>query len=91
MNGFLLKIVAEGEVAQHLKIGAVAGGFTDVLDVAGTDALLAGAHAAAGGLLLAGEEGLHGSHTGVDEKKGFVVVGDKGEGGKTQMPLGLKK
>ena len=60
VDGVPLEVVAEGEVAQHLKIGAVAGGLADVLDVAGADALLAGAHPVAGGLLLPGEVGLHG-------------------------------
>ena len=65
-NGLLLEIVAEGEVAQHLKIGAVAVGMADVLNIAGADALLAGGDTVAGGLLLPGEPGLHGGHAGVD-------------------------
>ena len=44
-----LKVIAEGEVAQHFKIGAVAVGVAHVLDVAGADALLAGGHPLAGG------------------------------------------
>ena len=51
VDGVPLEVVAEGEVAQHLKIGAVAGGVADVLDVAGADALLAGGHAMTGRLL----------------------------------------
>ena len=39
-----LKVIAEGKVSQHLEKGAVAGGLSDVLDIAGTDALLAGGH-----------------------------------------------
>ena len=56
----MLEIVAEGEVAQHLKVGAVTGGFAHVVDIAGADALLTGAHPVAGRLLLALEPGLHG-------------------------------
>ena len=41
-NSFLLEVIAEGEVAQHLKIRAVAGLMADVFNVAGADALLAG-------------------------------------------------
>ena len=52
-NGLLFEVIAEGEIAQHLEIGAVAGGLADVLNVAGADALLAGADPAAGRLLLA--------------------------------------
>ena len=68
-DGLALEVVPEGEVAQHLKVGAVAGGLADVLDVAGADALLAGADPVAGGLLLPGEPGLHGGHAGVDEQQ----------------------
>ena len=91
VDGVPLEVVTEGEVAQHLKIGAVAGGVADVLDVAGTDALLAGAHAVTGRLLLAGEEGLHGGHAGVDEEQGRVVLGNQGKAGQAQMPFGLEE
>ena len=91
VDGLVLKVVAEGEVAQHLEIGAVAGGLADVLDVAGADTLLAGGHPVAGRLLLPGEEGLHGGHTAVDQQQAGVVLGDQGEAGQTQMSLGLKK
>ncbi len=91
VDGVPLEVVAEGEVAQHLEVGAVAGGVADVLDVAGADALLTGAHPVAGGLLLAGEEGLHGCHAGVDEQQGRVVLGDEREAGQTEMALGLEE
>jgi hypothetical protein len=32
-DGLVLEVIAEGEVAQHLEIGAVAVGLADVLDV----------------------------------------------------------
>ena len=90
-NGFLLEVVTEGEVAQHLKVGAVTVSLSDVLDVAGADALLAGGDAVAGGLLLPGEPGLHGSHAGVDEQQALVVGrGDQGKAGQTQMSLAFK-
>ena len=69
VDGFPLEIVAEGEVAQHLEIGAVAGGLADIFNVAGTDALLAGADPVTGGLHLAGEVGLHRRHAGVDQQQ----------------------
>ena len=90
-NGFLFEVVAEGEVAQHLKIGAVAVGLADVFDIAGADALLAGGDAVAGGLLLPGEPGLHGCHAGVDEQQALVVGGrDQGKAGQAQVSLALK-
>ncbi len=42
----MFKVIAKREVAQHLKIGAVAGGLADPLDIRRTDALLAGGHPA---------------------------------------------
>ncbi len=74
-NSFLLEIVAEGEVAQHLKVSAVAGCLSHVFQIAGTDTLLAGGHSAAGRDLLTGKPGLHRCHTGIDDQKRCVIVG----------------
>ena len=91
VDGLGLEIVAEREVAEHFKVRAVARGVADVLDVAGADALLAGGHAVARGLLLAGEERLHRRHTGVDEQQRRVVLRDQGKAGQAQMAFCLKK
>ena len=45
VNSFTLEVVTEGEVTQHLEVGAVTCGLADVLNVAGTNALLAGGDA----------------------------------------------
>lgn len=90
-NGLVLEIVTEGEIAQHLKIGAVAGSLADVLDVAGADALLAGADPAAGRLYFTGEIGLHGCHTGVDQQQRCVILRDQRKAGQPQMPLALEE
>ena len=90
-NGLVLEVIAEGEVAQHLKVGAVAISLADVLNVAGTDALLAGGDTVPGRLLLPGEPGLHGGHAAVDQQQGLVVGGgDQGKAGQTKMALALK-
>ena len=90
-DGLVLEVVAEGEVAEHFKVGAVTGGLADVLDVAGADALLAGADAAAGRGLLAGEVGLHRGHAGVYEQQRGVVLRDEREAGQAQVSLRFKK
>ena len=90
-DGLVLEVVAEGEVAQHLEVGAVAGGLAHVLDVAGADALLTGADPAAGRLLLALEPRLHGGHAGVDEQDGLVVLRHQREAGQPQMAFGLEE
>ena len=91
VDGLLLEVITEREIAQHLKVGAVAGRLADVLNVAGTDALLAGADTMAGRLLLTGEERLHGRHTGVDQQQRRVVLGNQGKAGQAEMSLRLKK
>jgi len=55
MNGLCLKIISERKISQHLKKGAMTGCLTDILNVAGTDALLAGADSAPGRNLLPGK------------------------------------
>ncbi|RIH81193.1 hypothetical protein Mterra_03332 [Calidithermus terrae] len=97
LDGLLLEVVAEGEVAQHLEDGLVAVGAPHVLDVAGAHRLLAGGHAVPLALvprehrLLAHEVGLERGHPGVDEQEGGVVVGDHAEGGQPQVPLALEE
>ena len=76
-NGLILEIIAEREVAQHLEESAVPRGLADVLQVACTDALLAGGHALPGGDFLACEIRLEGRHTGVDDQKALVVMRDQ--------------
>ena len=91
VDGLALEVIAEGEVAQHLKIGTVTGSLADVLDIRRADALLAGGHAVTGRLLLAGEPGLHGAHARVDKQQRGIVLRDQGKAGQTQMALALKK
>ncbi len=75
VDGVILEVVAKGEVAQHLEVGAVACGMTDVVDVRRTNALLTGGHPVAGRRDFSREELLHRRHTGVDEQKALVSVG----------------
>ena len=66
------------------------GSLTDVLNITGTDALLAGADTAAGRLYLTLEVGLHGCHAGVDQQQRLIVLGDQRKAGQAQMALALK-
>jgi hypothetical protein len=91
LDSLLLEVVTEGEVTKHFKECTVASGVTYALKVRGTDALLTGGDTVAGRLFLTGEELLHRCHTRVDQKKRFVVVGDKGIGRQTEMTLRLKE
>ena len=80
-----LEIVAEGEVAQHLEEGVVAGGVADIVEIV---VLAAGAHAflRRGGARLmafldAGEDVFELHHTGVGEHQRRVVVRHERRGG----------
>ena len=90
-NDLLLEVILEGEVAQHLKEGAMAGSDANTLDIRGADALLAGGHAMTGRLLLSEEPLLHGCHAAVDEQQAGVVLRDEREAVQTQVALALKE
>ena len=91
MNGFTFEVVTKREVTEHFKISAMTGSFADIFNVASTNALLAGGDATARGFLFAGEEWLHGSHTGVDEKQRSVILRNQRKAGQTQMTFALKE
>ncbi len=82
LDGQVLEVVAEGEVAQHLEEGVVAGRQADVLQVV---VLAAGAHALLGGhrahviaALQPGEQVLELDHAGAGEHQRRVVPGHQG-------------
>ena len=89
-NDFLLKVILEAEVAQHLKEAAMAGGDADALNIRCTDALLAGGHAMARRLFLAEEPFLHGGHAAIDQQQAGVVFRHQREAAQAQMAFGLK-
>ena len=91
VDGFPLEIIAEGEIAQHLKISAVAGSLADVFDIACADALLTGAHTLARRFFFPFEIGLHRRHAGIDEQKAGVALRDQRKAGETKMSFGLKE
>ena len=78
VDGFLLEVVAKGEVAQHLEKGVVARAGTDVLQVvvlaADAHALLRCGGAVVGPLLQAHEDILELDHAGVDQQQRRIVV-----------------
>ena len=78
LDGLILEVVTEGEVAQHLEEGAVAGGLADLVDIEGTDALLDAGGAFPRGRLGAHEVGLERHHAGIDEQQRGVVVQQRG-------------
>ena len=68
----------------------VASGLADVLDIAGTDALLASADTAARRLNLALEVRLHGCHAGVDQQQGLIILRNQGKAGQTKMAFAFE-
>ena len=90
-NRLLLEIIPEGEIAQHLKEGAVARRLADILEVAGADALLAGRDPAARRNLLPRKVGLERRHAGIDDQQAVVVVRHQRETVHAQTSLLLKE
>ena len=87
----MFEVVAEGEVAQHLKEGTMAGRLSYIFYIAGTDTLLAGGHPFAGRDLLACEIRLQWSHAGIDQQKAVVIVGNQRKAVHNKMSLALKE
>ena len=85
-----LEIIAEGEVTEHFKIGAVTCGLTYVVKVGSSDTLLAGSNSVTGRLLSALEVGLERCHTRVYKKQGVVILRNQRKAGETEMSLSLK-
>ncbi len=78
LDGAVLEIVAEREVAEHLEEGVVARGVADIVEIvvlaAGAHAFLRGRGAQIGALLQAGEDVLELHHAGIGEHQGRVVA-----------------
>ena len=78
LDGAVLEVVAEREVAEHLEKGVMARGVADVFEIvvlaAGAHAFLRGGGALVGALLDAGEDVLELHHAGVGEHQGRVVA-----------------
>ena len=73
-ESFFFEVISEGEVAEHLKESSVAGCFTDILDVACTDTLLACGHSLARRDLGAGKVRFERCHTCIDQKEALVPL-----------------
>ena len=87
---FFLEVIAEGEVAQHLEKGVVAGGVTDIVQVvmlaAGAHAFLHGGGAAVGTLFGAREQVLELDHARIGEQQGRVVARHQRRGREHGVP-----
>jgi hypothetical protein len=90
VNRILLEIISEGEIAEHFKIRSMAGSLSDVIDISGSNALLAGAYAMTRRFFLSGEVGFHRRHAGIDQKNRFVVLGHERKAWKAEMFLAFK-
>ena len=94
-NSVLLEIVAEAEVAQHLKERVMTGGIADVIEVvmlaAGADALLAGRRAGVLALLDTEVAVLELVHASIREQQRRVILRHYGAGGNNRMSLALKE
>ena len=90
-DGLALKIIAKGEIAQHLKKGAMAGGLAHIFNIRRAHALLAGRHAFARRRYLTGKKLFHRRHAGVDEQQALIPLRDERKARHAQVALALKK
>ena len=88
VDRFLLEVVAEREVAEHLEERHVAGGPPDVLDVAGPDALLAGRRRSETRVAQPHELALELVHARRGEQDGLIFLGNQHIAGAADAPLG---
>ena len=91
LDGEVLEIVAEGEIAQHFEEGVVPGGVAHILQVvvlaAGAHAFLRGDGAVTGAPLAAGEDVLELHHARIGEHERRVVARHQGAGRDDLMPV----
>ena len=82
LDGAILEIVAEREVAEHLEEGVMARGVADIVEVvvlaAGAHAFLRRGRAHIGALLQAGEDVLELHHAGIGEHQRRIISRHKG-------------
>ena len=87
-DSFLLEVIADAEVAQHLEEGQVVV-VANLVDVRRAEDLLNGDHARCGRVGEAHEVGLERHHAGAREEQRGVAVRHEGRAGDAQMPLRL--
>ncbi len=94
-NGFLLEIVAKGEVPQHLKEGVMPCGAAHVFKVivlAGdAQAFLRGGSTGIAAIFLAGKAFLELHHAGIGKEQCGVIRRNEGSGRNNFMPVFLEK
>ena len=90
-GGLTLEVIAEREIAEHLKESAVARGDSDALDIGRSDALLAGCDALSRRGQLAREVFLERRHAGVDEQQALIPLRHERKTRQAEMTLALEK
>ena len=90
-DGFALEVIAEREVAEHLKERAVTCVFSHAVDVGRSYALLASCYPVSRRRFLTGEVRLHRGHARVYEKYALIVLRNERKARQTQMPLAFEE
>ena len=90
-NGIMLKIIAEGEIAEHFKICSVTRGFSDILDIGRSDTFLTCSNSRSRRGDLARKIFFHRRHSCIDKQKAFVALRNKRKARESQMTLALVK
>ena len=91
LDGAVLEVVAEREIAEHLEEGVVPRGVADIVEVvvlaAGAHAFLRGGGARIGALFEAGEDVLELHHPGIGEHQGRIVARHERRGRHDLVPV----
>ena len=94
LDGAVLEVVAEREVAEHLEKGVMPRGVADIVEVvvlaAGADAFLRGGGALVRPLLDPGEDVLELHHAGIGEHQGRIVARHQRRRRHDGVPVGRK-
>ena len=89
MNGLSFKVIAEGEVAQHLEVGAVTCSLTYILNITCTDTFLAGTYSCSRRNLCTCKIWFQRSHTCIDQQKTLISLWYQGKAFHYQMSFAL--
>ena len=91
VDGFMLEIISKREVTQHLKECTMTCGLTYILNIAGTNTLLAGSYTPSWRDLSSCKIRLQRSHTCIDQQQTLVILWYEGKAFHNQMAFALEK
>ena len=87
----MFEVITKRKVSKHLKKGTMAGSFTYIFNITGTDTLLAGSHTCSRRDLCSCKIWFQRSHTCIDQQKALIILRYKRKTVHNQMSFALEK